>query len=118
MPDFSFEQPQFSEILSSLTRTLPDNTVLQSIMLEKDAAKAPAAAPATADKELVMKLRLEGIVFGDDSKVLATLVQITNSLEKSPCFQKVMLVSSEKTADFGMPAARFVFSCPLKVTTF
>ncbi|MCX5902479.1 MAG: type IV pilus assembly protein PilM [Proteobacteria bacterium] len=114
VPDFSFEQPQFSEILSSLTRTLPDNTVLQSIMLEKDAAKAPAAAPATADKELVMKLRLEGIVFGDDSKVLATLVQITNSLEKSPCFQKVMLVSSEKTADFGMPAARFVFSCPLR----
>ena len=34
VPDFSFEQPQFSEILSSLTRILPDNTVLQSIALE------------------------------------------------------------------------------------
>ena len=112
-PDFSFEQPEFSAILGSLTRTLPDNTVLQSIMLEKDAAKAPAAAPAPADKELVMKFRLEGIVFGDDSRVMETLVQITGSLEESPYFQKVMLVSSEKTSDFGMPAARFVFSCPL-----
>ena len=112
-PDFSFEQPEFSAILGSLTRTLPDNTVLQSILLEKDAAKAPAAAPAPADKELVMKFRLEGIVFGDDSRVMETLVQITGSLEESPYFQKVMLVSSEKTSDFGMPAARFVFSCPL-----
>ena len=34
VPDFSFEQPQFSEILSSLTRILPENTVLQSIALE------------------------------------------------------------------------------------
>jgi len=115
-PDFSFEQPQFSEVLGSLTRTLPDNTVLQSIILEKDAAKAPAAPQP--DKAMGMKFRLEGIIFGDDSKVLATLVQITGSLEKSPCFQKVMLVSSEKIADFGMPAARFVFSCPLKVTTY
>ena len=60
-----------------------------------------------------MKLLLEGIVFGDDSRVMETLVQITGSLEESPYFQKVMLVSSEKTSDFGMPAARFVFSCPL-----
>jgi hypothetical protein len=49
---------------------------------------------------------------------METLVQITGNLEKSPYFQQVMLVSSEKTADFGMPAARFVFSCPLHADTF
>jgi len=112
-PDFSFEQPEFSAILGSLTRTLPDNTVLQSIMLEKDAAKAPAAAQPQPDKAAVMKLRLEGIVFGDDSQVLTTVVQITSGLENSACFKQVMLVSTEKVTDLGKPASRFVFSCPL-----
>lgn len=121
-PEFSFEQPELSALLASLSRTLPDNTVLQSIMLEKDAAKVPAAPPQQPqpqpDKSAVMKLRLEGIVFGDDSRVMETLVQITDNLEQSPYFQKVMLVSSEKTPDFGTPAARVVFSCPLRVSTF
>jgi Tfp pilus assembly protein PilN len=121
-PDFSFEQPELSAILGSLTRTLPDNTVLQSIMLEKDASKAPAAQqqqPQTqSNTAAVIKLRLEGIVFGDDSRVMETLVQITGNLEESQYFQKVMLVSSEKTTDFSMPAARFVFSCPLHASTF
>ena len=119
-PEFSFEQPELSAMLASLTRTLPDNTLLQSIMLEKDAAKAPAAPQQQPqpDKAAVMKLRLEGVVFGDDSRVMETLVQITDNLEQSPYFQKVMLVSSEKTPDFGTPAARVVFSCPLRVSTF
>jgi type IV pilus assembly protein PilM len=123
-PDFSFEQPEFSALLGSLTRTLPDNTMLQSIVLEREAARAPAAQQQQPpqqpqpDTTAIMKLRLEGIAFGDDSRVMETLVQITGNLEKSPYFQKVMLVSSEKTADFGMPAARFVFSCPLRVSTF
>jgi type IV pilus assembly protein PilM len=117
-PEFSFEQPELSAMLVSLTRTLPDNTVLQSIMLEKDAEKTPAAPQQQPEKAVVMKLRLEGIVFGDDSRVMETLVQITGNLEQSPYFQKVMLVSSEKTPDFGTPAARVVFSCPLRVSTF
>jgi Tfp pilus assembly protein PilN len=113
VPDFSFEQPQFSEILSSLTRILPENTVLQSIALETGSPSVSAAAPAPADKELVMKLRLEGVVFGDDSQVLTTVVQITSGLENSAYFKKVMLVSTEKVTDLGKPASRFVFSCPL-----
>ena len=60
-----------------------------------------------------MKLRLEGVVFGDDSQVLTTLVQITSGLENSAYFKKVMLVSTEKVTDLGKPASRFVFSCPL-----
>ena len=60
VPDFSFEQPQFSEILSSLTRILPDNTVLQSIALETGSPPVSAAAPAPAEKELVMKLQAGG----------------------------------------------------------
>jgi type IV pilus assembly protein PilM len=116
MPEFSFEQPQFSEILSSLTRILPDNTVLQSIVLERGAVpKAPAAAQAAAVKEPGMKFRLEGIVFGDDTQVLTTLVRMNSGLESSPYFKNVMLVSTEKTADFGKTASRFVFSCPLDI---
>jgi Tfp pilus assembly protein PilN len=118
VPDFSFEQPQFSEILSSLTRILPENTVLQSIALETGSPSVSAAAPAPADKELVMKLRLEGVVFGDDSQVLTTVVQITSGLENSAYFKKVMLVSTEKVTDLGKPASRFVFSCPLDAGTF
>jgi type IV pilus assembly protein PilM len=118
VPDFSFEQPQFSEILSSLTRILPENTVLQSIALETGSPSVSAAAPAPADKDLVMKLRLEGVVFGDDSQVLTTVVQITSGLENSAYFKKVMLVSTEKVTDLGKPASRFVFSCPLDAGTF
>ena len=116
LPEFSFEQPQFSEILSSLTHILPDNTVLQSIVLERGATpKAPADAQAVAVKEPAMKFRLEGIVFGDDSRVLTTLVQMTSGLENCPYFKHVMLVSTEKTADWGKTASRFVFSCPLDI---
>jgi type IV pilus assembly protein PilM len=118
-PEFSFEQPELSATLAALSRTLPDNAVLQSIMLEKNTAKAPAApAQPPPNTAAGMKLRLEGIVFGDDSRVMETLVQITGNLEQSPYFHKVMLVSSEKTPDFGTPAARFVFSCPLRASTF
>jgi type IV pilus assembly protein PilM len=110
-PEFSFDQPLFSTIFISLSRVFPDNAYLKSINLEKGTAppKEGTATPAA------LKLRLEGIVFGDDAKVLSTLVQIAKDLEHSERFHHVMLVSSEKAAEAKYPGSAFVLDCPLNV---
>ncbi len=113
-PDFSLEQPPFSDILVSLTHMFPDNAAVSRIALEKEKRDVREAAAAT----VIIKLRIEGIVFGEDAQVFAALLQITRDLERGPFFQNVMLVSSEKASDLGSPASRFVLECPLKMASF
>jgi len=101
LPKAALEQPAWGEILKEISRIIPGETTLTSILVQT--------------KGTARELLLKGVTFGGDAKVLETIVEIMEGLEKSAFFKDVRLSYSEENKEYSKQAASFELRCEIIV---
>ncbi|MBL7176170.1 MAG: type IV pilus assembly protein PilM [Desulfobacteraceae bacterium] len=97
LPRATLEQPQWKKILKEISYIVPKKTVLTHLVFRtKDTGK---------------EMRLKGIAFGGDAKIVESILEIMQGLENSPLFLDVRLSSSEESNEYNMPGANFELVC-------
>ena len=98
-PGIVMEQPLWREIFKEISQIIPQKITLTGLALKtKDKAK---------------ELRLKGVTFGEDARIVETIVETIKDLEKSPLFSDVRLFSSEKNNEYNKPGAKFELGCTI-----
>jgi len=99
LPRVTLEQPQWKKILKEISYIVPKKTVLTHLVFRtKDTGK---------------EMRLKGIAFGGDAKIVESILEIMQGLENSPLFLDVRLSSSEESNEYNMPGANFELVCKI-----
>lgn len=94
------ERPSLVGTLKEISNTLPRHAVLTRIILNR----------GTND------LQLLGTLFGTENQPTETLVgELILNFEKSPLFQEVKLISTQRDETYDFPANSFELVCRLKV---
>jgi len=99
LPRVALEQPQWKKILKEISYIVPKKTVLTHLVFRTKGA----------EKEL----RLKGIAFGGDAKIVESILEIMQGLENSPLFLDVRLSSSEESNEYNMQGANFELVCKM-----
>jgi len=99
LPGVTVKQPQWKKILKEISYIVPKKTVLTHLVFRtKDTGK---------------EMRLKGIAFGGDAKIVESILEIMQGLENSPLFLDVRLSSSEESNEYNMPGANFELACKI-----
>jgi type IV pilus assembly protein PilM len=97
LPKVVSEQLPWEEILKEISHIIPEKTTLTGIFFQaKNAGK---------------ELRLEGITFGEDAKIVESIYNIMQGLEKSPFFSDVRSSFSKGNNNYSEPGADFEIRC-------
>ena len=99
LPGVTPEQPQWREVLKEISHIVPKKTVLTHLIF--------------GTKDTARELRLKGITFGGDAKIVESVLEIMQGLENSPFFSDVGLSSSAKNNEYSMPGASFDLKCEI-----
>ena len=98
-PKVALQEPLWEEILKEISHIVPKKAVLTGLFFET--------------KEMAKELRLEGVTFGGDAKIVESIVDIMEDLDKSPLFSDVWLSSSEENNEYTEPGANFEIVCKI-----
>jgi type IV pilus assembly protein PilM len=98
-PKTALEQPQWREILREISRILPKKTTLTHLV--------------SGTKDTGIELRIKGIAFGADSRILGSILEIMQGLEESPFFSDVRLSSSRENNQYSVPGGDFELVCEI-----
>jgi len=98
-PKVALQKPLWEEILKEISHIVPKKAVLTGLFFET--------------KEMAKELRLEGVTFGGDAKIVGSIVDIMEDLDKSPLFSDVWLSSSEENNEYTEPGANFEIVCKI-----
>jgi len=110
-PESDPGQPALPELCVALTRLLPETVQLTSLLFENGGGAS--AAPGGRDA----LLRLEGTVAPpEDYQAYGILKNVTDALQGSSFFERVVLESTEKIYAGGGTSLRFVIKGVLKTT--
>jgi Tfp pilus assembly protein PilN len=98
-PKVALQEPLWGEILKEISHIIPKRAVLTGLFFET--------------KEMAKELRLEGVTFGGDAKIVGSIVEIMEGLGKSPFFSDVWLSSTEENNEYSKSGAGFEIVCKI-----
>ena len=99
IPLVSMEEPPWREMLKEISHIVPKKTTLTGLFLHT--------------KETRKELWLKGVSFGGDARIVGSIVEIMEGLERSPFFSDVRLSSSEENNEYNKPGASFELVCKI-----
>jgi type IV pilus assembly protein PilM len=97
LPKVVPEQLPWEEILKEISHIIPKKTTLTGIFFQA--------------KDTEKELRLEGVTFGEDAKIVESIYSIMQGLEKSPFFSDVRSSFSKGNNNYSEPGANFEIRC-------
>jgi type IV pilus assembly protein PilM len=98
-PKRALEQSQWREILKEISHIIPQKTTLTHLFL--------------STKDTAIELRIKGVAFGQDSRIVGSILEIMQGLERSPFFSDVRLSSSQENNQYSIPGGAFEIVCEI-----
>jgi type IV pilus assembly protein PilM len=134
-PKIKIRKILFKNLLQELSRLVPSQMTLTRFELSKvqearttpePAAGAPKPEAADSKKAEVKalsstemgrrdyQLRIQGLIFGSDQEIIATLSEFTRTLNRSSFFQEAKVQTTLKSTEYSKGAAEFKIQTRLK----
>ncbi len=104
-PIYHLKQPPYPDILAAISHLIPGNVTLNLLLLNEE----PGVEEEKEGKGYRLKIR--GVIFGEGPNRIATMARLMASLEKSPFFEDVKLLSTAQNDEYSQPGDEFDLSC-------
>jgi Tfp pilus assembly protein PilN len=109
----------YRQVLQEVSRMIPPNITLTYLEVQSGGKSLKKAATGSKPQETEthqngrMIIHLSGLAFGNDIDCLTALAQIIESLERSPLFSYVKLISTGEYKLYNRPATEFDIACDI-----